>query len=135
MSRSARKRVPDRVKLIAALARFGLKIEQVQFDHSPPLALRPINPETGDTIPPANDPVFIQMLTIDEHRVKTTGKPATTAGSDIHAIARVKRLSSQQEAFRQRLLAKEPCEPQRKVSKIPTRPFPKRDRRSAKAQA
>lgn len=73
-SQKVRKRIPDRVKLEAALRRFGLTIKEVEFDHSPALALRPINPLTGDTIPPANDPDHIDMLLTQEHRVKTFGR-------------------------------------------------------------
>lgn len=130
-----RKAIPDRVKLIAALRRMGLTIEQVQFDHNPALALRPINPETGDTIPPANDPEHIDLLLITEHKSKTFGKGGekrvTTAGSDIHAIARMKRLEEQHEEARRRMLAKatgdEPEQPKKKPGrKWGSRPFPKR---------
>ncbi|WP_336801650.1 hypothetical protein [Kaistia sp. MMO-174] len=137
---SKRKAIPDRVKLHAALRRLGLKIEQVNFDHDPPLALRPVDPDTGDTIPPANDPDHIFLVTIDEHREKTFGKGgakrATTAGSDIHRIAKTKRLErarsereSAAEDFRRRLLAREHDEPKptpQRKSTWPTRPFPSR---------
>ena len=126
-----RKAIPDRVKLIAALRRMGLTIEQVQFDHAPALALRPINPETGDTIPPANDPDHIELLLITEHKAKTFGKGGekriTTAGSDIHAIAKTRRLAKQQEEARRRMLAKTTGdEPQEQIKKKPKTKWPKR---------
>ena len=90
-----RKAIPDRVKLKAALKRFGLRVEEVQFDHFPALGLREWDPVAKDTIPPANDPEFIQMLFLDEHRTKTSGrrgeKRSTSYGSDAHAIAKVRR--------------------------------------------
>lgn len=111
MTERRRKAIPDRVKLIATLRAFGLEIDQVQYDHTPPLALREWDPEKGDTIPPANDPMHIQMLRLSDHREKTFGrggeKRISTAGSDIHAIAKVRRLSRKEEAFRNRLLERD----------------------------
>lgn len=124
---SIRKAIPDRVKLIAALRRMGLTIEEVQFDHSPALALRPINPVTGETIPPANDPDHIEMLLVAEHKEKTFGKGGekriTTAGSDIGNIAKVRRLTAQQQEMRRRMLAKAEGVTSPKKSKWPARPL------------
>lgn len=128
--RGVRKAIPDRVKLIAALRRFGLTIDQVQFDHNPALGLRPVDPVTGDTIPPANSPDHIELLLVAEHHEKTFGpggeKRITTAGSDVARIAKVKRLSKEQEEMRRRMLAKTTGEPPAKKSKWPNRPFPNR---------
>lgn len=126
-----RKAIPDRVKLIATLRRFGLKIEDVQYDHNPALALRPINPHTGDTIPPANDPDFIDMLLIAEHKEKTFGrggeKRITTADGDVGKIAKMDRVTAAQEDFRRRMLAKDQGEePPKRKSKWASRPFPSR---------
>ncbi len=127
-----RKRIPDRVKLEAALARFGLTIDQVQFDHNPALELREWNPLTGDTIPPANDPGHIDMLTIAEHKTKTFGpggeKRITTAGSDVNKIHKLRRLQQSQKDFQAAVLRKgddEETKPKRRSS-FPSRPFPKR---------
>lgn len=126
-----RKSIPDRVKLLAALKRQGLTIERVQFDHQPPLALRPINPETGDTIPPANDPDHIFMLTVEEHHTKTFGrggeKRTSTADGDIHKIRKAERISEAQEEARRRMLARDEGEPQERTrvkTKWPKRQFP-----------
>ncbi|ABS14276.1 hypothetical protein Oant_1560 [Brucella anthropi ATCC 49188] len=119
--------MPDRVKLIAALKRFGLTVEQVEFDHSPPLALREVDPATGDTIPPQNDPNHIYMLTLDEHREKTFGrggtKRATVADGDVHKIAKAKRLNEEQQTFRRRLLERDESEQPKRTSKWPKRPM------------
>lgn len=135
--KNRRKAIPLGVKLQAALRRFGLKLEDVEFDHNPALALRDWNPVTNDTIPPANDPDFIDMLLVDEHRSKTFGpggeKRITTAGSDINRISKVARLSKEHEAFQRRLLAKvgpsEKAAEQKPRTKIKSRGFPKSTRR------
>lgn len=130
-----RKAIPLSVKLDVALKKLGLSIEAVNWDHNPPLALREWDPVKGDTIPPANDPDHIEILLIADHKTKTFGrggeKRITTAGSDIHAIAKVRRLTEAQEEARRRMLARaEPGESEqanpRRKSKWPSRPFPKR---------
>lgn len=124
-----RKTIPLAVKLDVALARFGLTLADVQFDHAPALELREWDEAAGDTIPPANDPEHIQMLLIAEHKAKTFGrrgeKTATTHGSDIGNIAKARRITKQQEEARRRMLAKDAGEPKPR-SKWGSRPFPKR---------
>jgi len=124
---SRRKAIPLLVKLQVALREMGLSISEVNFDHQPPLALREWDPEAQDTIPPANDPEHIGLMVTKDHKRKTFGTPATTAGSDIHKIAKVRRLSRKEEEFRKRLLKPEDSESHRK-SRWPKRPFPKRAR-------
>lgn len=127
MSQGRRKRIPDKVKLIAALRRSGLTIEQVQFDHDPALELRPINPVTGDTVPPANDPDHITMLLIKEHKDKTFGpggeKRITTAGSDVHKIHKLGRLKTEHEEFQRRVLSREPRDETKPKSRWPKHPM------------
>lgn len=130
-----RKAIPDRVKLQAALRRFGLTTKDVQFDHNPALELRPYNALTGDTIPPANDPGHIDMLLVDEHKVKTFGrggeKRISTADGDIGKIAKVRRITAAQEEARRRMLAKDEGEEPKPKSKWQSRPFPKRPKKGA----
>lgn len=133
-----RKQIPVGVKLHAVLLRVGFTDEDINggidWDHDPPLALRLVDPETGLLVPDANDPHHIRPLRREDHRRKTFGpggeKRITTAGSDAHAIAKVRRLAPVQADFDRRLLAKStgeaaPAETKRK-RKIPSRPFPKR---------
>jgi hypothetical protein len=131
-TRDHRKAIPLGVKLHVALARFGLRLADVQFDHHPPLQLREWDEAAGDTIPPANDPAHIQMLLIAEHKAKTFGrrgeKTATTAGSDIGNIAKARRCAKRNAEFNALLAAKEPGQPRKKTSRIPSRPFQKRKR-------
>jgi hypothetical protein len=139
-----RKAIPDRIKLLATLREMGLKIDEVHYDHNPALELRGWDEERRDTIPPANDAEHIDLLMVREvkrckdcgrsirsHHEKTFGTKATTAGSDIHRIAKMRRLTKNQEEFRTRVLSKsgddvvksEPVKPKHKA-KIANRPWP-----------
>ena len=136
-----RKPIPIGVKLHAALLLLGYTDEEItnggiEWDHCPALALRFFNEETGELEPAANDPRFIRPIRTANHATKTFGpggeKRVTTAGSDIHAIAKAKRQSRETEEFRRRLLAKDAGEPipttGKRRAKIPSRPFPKREK-------
>lgn len=70
-------------------------LTEVDFDHSTPLALGGADDETN-----------VVAVHRSCHRMKTSGTQATSAGSDIHAIAKSKRLTKAQEEFRARMLAK-----------------------------
>jgi hypothetical protein len=105
--------------------------EGIEYDHATPLAL-------GGEDRPSN----IRAVHRQCHRTKSSGKPATTAGSDIHAIAKMKRLSKEQTEFRARLMEKSavpaflPADHKPKRG-IPSRPFPrkpKHDRRDTGSQ-
>lgn len=79
-----------------------------------------------------------QPLCPDCHKIKTNGlggeKRIASYGSDKHAIAKARRITKQQEEFRRRALAKaEGREPERKNSRWPSRPFPKRKKKDADA--
>ncbi len=131
-----RKHIPIGVKLHAVLLLLGFTDEEIaggiDWNHNPPLALRFVDPETGELSPPANDPRHIEPLRRSDHRQRTFGRPATTAGSDIHAIAHTRRAAKKEAEFRARLLAKatgtEPPAPTRRKARIPTRPFSNRKR-------
>lgn len=89
-----RPHMPLSVKLEAAIRQLGLDPACVDFDHDPALGLREFNEETKIYTPGANDPRFITVRARDEdHRIKTSGNGATSAGSDIHRIAKSKRLA------------------------------------------
>ncbi len=84
------------VALLKAFIRKALGTE-VHVDHRPPLADRQWNSETNDTIPPANDPAFLEVITTAEHDQRTNGlkpgeKRITTVGSDAHRRAKTRRL-------------------------------------------
>ncbi len=105
-----RKQIPIGVKLQATLMMLGFTEEEIaggiDWNHNPPLALRFVDPETGRLVPDANDPRHIEPLRRDDHHIRTFGRPATTAGGDIHAIAHTRRLGKKEAEFRARLLAK-----------------------------
>jgi hypothetical protein len=66
-----------------------------------------------------------------DHKVKTFGSKATTAGSDIHGAAQDKRIQRKQAEFKARMLAKATGEVpprQRAKAKIANRPFSKQSR-------
>lgn len=96
------------VKLEAWERKYG----PVHYDHRPPLSERPFDTETNDTIPPANDPAFIEPIPPDEHDKRTNGpggeKRITTAGSDSNRRAKSRALTKAQEDFRRRALER-PC--------------------------
>lgn len=131
-----RKHIPIGVKLHACLLRLGFTEDEIaggiEWNHTPPLALRFVDPNTGQLVPDSNDPRHIEPLRRQDHRTVTFGTPATTAGSDIHAIAKVRRIArdpSGGEEFRRRLLMREPDDREpRPRSRWPKRSFPKRDK-------
>jgi hypothetical protein len=89
-----RPHMPLSVKLEAAIRQLGLDPALCDFDHDPALGLREFNEETKTYTPDANDPKFITVRARDgDHRIKTSGNGATSAGSDIHRIAKAKRLA------------------------------------------
>lgn len=97
-------------------------LDGLHWDHVVPIAL-------GG----ADHPDNLQAVHRACHDRKTRGLPATTAGSDIHAIAKVRRLRSDPpggEEFRRKLLAREPAEPTKRKRKWPTRPMKSRPRKS-----
>lgn len=119
-----RQHVPYSIKLAAALLQLGLDPKTAELDHNPALARRRRLPD-GRYDPDESDPRFLQWKAPEAHAEKTFGrggeKRITTAGSDIGEIAKMKRLTKDEEAFRSRLLAKEPGEPRQKRGTIPAR--------------
>jgi hypothetical protein len=65
----------------------------IEIDHRPPLYARQFNTNTYDTVPPANDPTYLEAVTSNVHRVRTSGTKATSYGSDAHQRAKERRLS------------------------------------------
>lgn len=108
-----RKHINLRTALDAALYQLGIDPKNAHLDHSPPLALREWDEDAQDTIPPASDPKHLVWMSAEKHRIKTSGrKNVTSAGSDIHAIAKVKRITGET--------------PKRKSRPIQSRGFQKR---------
>lgn len=135
-----RKAIPLKVKLQVLInqarcavcaERLG-ELENVEFDHRPPLVAREFDPVAGDYIPPQNDPNYMQAAHSDCHLYLTTGrkgdKKITSRGSDIGEAARVKRLEREHEDFRQRVLKKEPGPaPAKEQSRWPKRKLQSRN--------
>lgn len=116
-----------RVKLQAALLAAGFTWEDVStpgrihFDHLPALGLRARKGDDFD--PPQLDPRFIRPMLDEAHRIKTSGTKATSAGSDVHVIAKTKRLAERQEEFRKRVLNPGTRKTAKPKSKWPSRPM------------
>ncbi len=128
-----RPHIPVMVKLHAALRQLGLEPHEAELDHDPALALRPIDPETGDTVPPANDPRYLVWRPKAEHLAKTTGRRGESrlgdqANGDIQRAAKVKRLQRKHAAPVQP--EEQPPPAKRWKRKIPSRPFQKRKKAS-----
>lgn len=92
-----RKAIPLGVKLHACLLLLGFTDEDIaggiQWDHQPALAFREI--VDGKMVPDPNDPRYIRPMKRDAHKVKTSGRPHLTAGSDVHMAFKVKRLTGE----------------------------------------
>lgn len=115
--------MPLAVKLASALYALGLDPANVDFDHQPPLGMRPKNPETGETVPAPNDPRYIVPLARAAHKAKTFGNHVPLSG-DVQKIKKIQRIEKDQAAFRARLLAKDAGEAS--PAKKGRRPWPKR---------
>lgn len=112
--------MPLSVKLAACLDMLGLTGKTINWDHDPPLAMRE-RTEDGGYIPAANDARFIRPLIEDDHDAKTNGTHVPLSG-DKSKIAKLKRVEDKAEAFRNRILAKEPGREKPK-SRWASRPF------------
>lgn len=61
------------------------------FDHEPALRLRAVNKRGTDYVPAQLHPDYIDARCPDSHRVKTHGAGATTAGTDIGKIKKMRK--------------------------------------------
>lgn len=88
---------------------------EFELDHDPALCLRPIDPETGQHIPPQHEPSCLIWRTKEAHDRKTNGpggeRRVTTAGSDKHLKSKIDRLSEAHVETRKKLLSVEPPPP------------------------
>lgn len=101
----------------------------LRFDHRPPWSEREQNPETLDTIPPANDPDAIHLVKARGHDIRTFGpggeKRTTTLGSDAHSRAKTRRVQKANAEHEATMAAKANGEPKPKAKfkrKFPSRP-------------
>ncbi|MHC2250965.1 hypothetical protein ACVILK_000657 [Bradyrhizobium embrapense] len=119
--------MPCRVKLEVLIRQGGRcaqtkeklgSVENTQFDHRPALWEREFDTATDDTIPPANDPAFIDACTIAGHKTRTHGNGATTVGSDSHRRAKIKRMTDPKPAKPKRKIQGRSTFPKRKVRRF-----------------
>jgi hypothetical protein len=131
MSRRPRKHIPLSVKVEACLILLGFEPgEEIDWDHFPALGLRIFDEKADDYDPPELDPRYLRPLGRAKHKAKTNGrkgtKRSTSYGSDVHAIAKLKRLA-EEAAFRSQLT--KPARKSRKWAagrKLRSRGFEKR---------
>lgn len=120
-------------------------VDSLRFDHRPPLQDRPYDTEKGDFDPPQNDPDYIEAIVDKVHDQRTFGRKAdaehtvTTVGSDAHNRSHGKRLRDR-EALHKARMAMKAGDPkalaetlgvpprEKRKRKIPSRPFPKKQR-------
>ena len=129
-----RRHIPVGVKLHACLLLLGFTEEEItgggiNWDHSWSLNTRTVN-AAGEMEPHPNDPRYIVPLRKAAHDVKTRGSGATTAGSDVHKGAKLKRIEKDPAGgaeFRRKLLATKagetPDAPGKRKHQWPKRPF------------
>jgi hypothetical protein len=99
----------------------------IEFDHRPALWERKFDTASNDTIPPSNNPYCIEVVSKAEHRFRTFGTKATSAGSDAHRRAKEKRLQAQyapQTALGLVQLLIDKDEHKREKRKLRSRPLP-----------
>lgn len=114
-----RKDIPCHVKVDLVLRQSGLchtcgellaASAETQFDHVPAVQLRAYDPEAKDTIPASNSIDHLHAKHKDCHLAKTTGRKGESKLNAVHGdvaeIARLRRLTTEQEAFRRRMLTK-----------------------------
>lgn len=130
MARPRRKYVPMEAQRDAALMQLGLDPATAELHHSPALALRAFDEETGLYDPDERDPRYMLWLADEKHHVVTFGTKATVADGDLHKIAKAKRLAKEQEEFRRRVLTREPGQPRERKGKIRGRGFKRQERRA-----
>ena len=125
------------VKLEAALRQLGLDPKTAELDHDPALGLRPFSTVTGDYDPPENDPRYLVWRDPVAHRKKTSGTKATSAGSDVHLIAKSKRIRRKEATHALYMSTDSFADLDRAMGsfarkrKIPSRPFPNKIRKLA----
>lgn len=125
---SRRLHIPLSAKLEAALLMLGFTEAQlrggIDWDHDPPLAMRRVDPETGELVPHANDPRFLTPRARAEHREKT-------AKRDIPAIWKMKRCAEANAEFNRRMARKaEGDKPKPQARKIPSRQFQRKTKKT-----
>jgi hypothetical protein len=139
--------IPVTVKLDVVIRQGGVcghctqklgSLADTEFDHVPALGLRGWDEKARNTIPAANDPQAIVAKHKDCHLIKTTGRKGESRlgdnrDGDTTSIARLRRLTRKETAFRERMLRKVDPEvdtslsPETtKKSRWPKRSFPKR---------
>lgn len=124
--RPKRLNIPDRIKRLVVQRQNGLctcgcgravewkrHVKTTRFDHTPAIFLRPINAAGDDYEPPQLDSDYIvaRCLESDERRRSGGKARATTAGTDVNAMAKLRardRAAKPKPAWQNRSFGKRP---------------------------
>lgn len=124
-----RKAIPIAVKLQVIVNQRGLAPDGavldamgdgIQFDHRPCLAERVYDAEKDDTVPAANDPLFIIALPAPTHR--------KISGRDNVRMSKTARIQACEARFQEILRRKVPGQKRQPTGSIRSKPFDKRKR-------
>jgi hypothetical protein len=155
-----RKNIPSWVKVVAATkARPCYLLHDdlvswargLRYDHRPPLKNRDYDLETNDFVPPQNDSYYIEAISCKDHDHRTFGrkpdaeKVVTTRGSDLGEAARTKHIMDSEKLHAAKMAMKRGNPEEiadilggvkqksrlRPKRKIPSKPFPKQNKRAA----
>lgn len=119
--------IPTRIKIEIIIRQDGRckqtgdrlgTLKNTQFDHRPAIWERKFDTVANDTIPPANDPAFIEACTIEGHKIRTHGKGGTTVGSDSHRRAKIKRFTEPKAEKPKRKIPRRPFQSGRKFQGV-----------------
>jgi hypothetical protein len=101
-------------------------IEDTNFDHRPALSDRKFDTKAWDTIPPANDPNYIEAIKVKQHDTRTNGPGGTTRittrGSDTGERARTRKIQRGHAEHQAAMKSKNTGQPRPKPTK-PKRPI------------
>ena len=142
--RPKRKAIPEKLKLQIYLehngrcARTGEKLghylREVEYNHTPPIAVRPVNAYGTDYIPPQLDPRYIEPLKPAVHKAETNGealekKHLLAKNYDKARISKTKRLRESHQEFTAGQAQKQCGQKRQRSGNWPSRPFRKKGER------
>jgi hypothetical protein len=102
-------RVSDYRKSISTRSKLAAMGRDFDVDHDPALCNRLLDTETGDFVPPQDDPKYLVLRRKAEHKEKTFGrregaaKTVTTRGSDIGEAKRTRKIRAKHTSHRKNM--------------------------------
>lgn len=139
--RPKKKAIPNKLKLQIYIAhggrcartgeKLGHYLRDVEYNHTPPVAVRPVNAAGTDYIPPQLDPNYIEPLKPSVHKVETNGesvekKHLLAKNHDKAKISRTRNLRESHQEFLEAQASKVCGQKRRRSGKWPSRGFGRR---------